>query len=122
MQKKEGNRFIYHGVGFSAGLDDMADNFDQEEEELKARQRHIKKLEKENVFMKEHKPNKKDVQLTDIQNDRHHNQKMAIKKENLLQNNFNLEDLIKQEIVKPHIHHQGGAGQKNNPNESRNDA
>jgi hypothetical protein len=35
---------------------------------------------------------------------------MAIKKENLLQNNFNLEDLIKQEIVKPHIHHQGGAG------------
>lgn len=51
--------------------------------------------------MKEFKPHKNDNVYTTLQNERYHNQKLVIRKEKLLENNIQFDDLVKPDLVKP---------------------
>ena len=74
LGQKESNRFRYYGVGFAAGTEDQGDDFDQEEEEYKARHRFVKDVPNhEEQYLKQFKPHKKDNIYTTLQNERHHN-------------------------------------------------
>ena len=120
LRKKEDSRFRYHAVGFSGGLDDQAGDFDFEEEEIKARNRHFRNELEQKPFMKEFKPSKKDMTQMEVENNRHHNQKLAIRKEILLQDNNTLEDLVKIDFEK--IHKKEIFAQEKKAGDRRNEA